>query len=55
MTFSNEVASGNDRPNTTNIKAIAVASGTPLATNICITETIPAALAYIGTAKITAS
>ena len=45
MTFSNEVASGNDSPTTAIIKAMDMPSGTPLATNTWITGTIPEALA----------
>ena len=55
ITFFSMVASGNDKPTTAIIKAIAVPSGTPLATKTCTTGTIPEALAYIGTAKITAT
>ena len=55
MTFFNIVASGSDSPTTPIIKAIAVPNGMPLATKTWITGTIPAALAYIGTAQMTAS
>lgn len=53
ITFFSRVASGKDRPTTAIMKAIAVPIGIPLATNTSITGTIPAALAYIGTASIT--
>jgi hypothetical protein len=55
ITFLSKVASGNDKPTTAIIKAMAVPIGTPFATKTWITGTIPAALAYIGTARITAS
>ena len=53
ITFFNNVASGNDKPTTAIMKAIAVPIGIPFATNTSMMGTIPAALAYIGTAKIT--
>lgn len=53
MTFFNNVASGSDKPTTAIIKANAVPTGIPLATKTSITGTIPAALAYIGTARST--
>lgn len=53
ITFFNSVASGNDSPTTAIIKASAVPMGIPLATKTSITGTIPAALAYIGTANTT--
>ena len=53
ITFLSKVASGNDSPTTAIIKAMAVPIGIPFATNTSITGTIPAALAYIGTARIT--
>ena len=54
ITFLSIVISGSESPTTAIIKAIAVPIGTPFATNTSITGTIPAALAYIGTANITA-
>lgn len=51
ITFLSKVASGNDSPTTAIIKAMAVPIGIPFATNTSITGTIPAALAYIGTAR----
>lgn len=54
MTFFNNVASGSDKPTTAIMKASAVPTGIPLATKTSITGTIPAALAYMGTAKMTA-
>ena len=53
ITFLSNVASGNERPTTAIINAKAVPMGTPLATNTSITGTIPAALAYMGTANKT--
>lgn len=53
ITFLSSVASGKERPTTAIMKAIAVPMGMPFATNTSITGTIPAALAYIGTASIT--
>lgn len=53
ITFLSNVASGSDSPTTAIIKAIAVPIGIPLATNTSMTGTIPAALAYIGTARRT--
>ena len=53
ITFFNRVASGSDSPTTAIIKARAVPTGMPFATKTSITGTIPAALAYMGTAKIT--
>lgn len=53
ITFFNNVASGSESPTTAIIKASAVPMGIPLATKTSITGTIPAALAYIGTAKTT--
>ena len=55
MTFLSNVASGRDRPTTAIMNAMAVPIGIPFATNTWMTGTIPAALAYIGTAKITES
>ena len=55
ITFFSKVASGMDNPTVAIINAMAVPSGTPFATNTSITGTIPAAFAYIGTARITAS
>ena len=55
ITFFNIVASGSESPTTDIIKAIAVPNDTPLATSTCTTGTIPAALAYIGIANITAN
>ena len=54
ITFLSKVASGSDNPTVAIINAMAVPMGTPLATKTCMTGTIPAALAYIGTARITA-
>ena len=53
ITFLRSVASGKDNPTTAIIKAKAVPTGIPLATKTSITGTIPAALAYMGTANIT--
>ena len=53
ITFLSNVASGRDNPTTAIIKANAVPIGIPLLTNTSITGTIPAALAYIGTASNT--
>lgn len=53
MTFFSKVASGRDKPTTAIIKAMAVPNGMPLATKTSTTGTIPAALAYMGTARIT--
>ena len=55
ITFLSSVASGNDRPTTPIIKAMAVPIGIPLATKTSMMGTIPAALAYIGTARMTES
>ncbi len=55
ITFFSKVASGSDNPTTAIIKAMAVPKGIPLATNTSTTGTIPAALAYIGTARRTLS
>ena len=55
ITFFSMVASGNDSPTTDIMKAMAVPRGMPLATNTSMTGTMPAALAYIGTAHMTAS
>lgn len=55
IAFLSIVASGSESPTTAIMKARAVPSGTPLATKTWITGTIPAALAYIGTAQSTAS
>ena len=54
ITFFKSIASGNDKPTTPIIKAMAVPRGTPLATKTCITGITPAALLYIGIPKITA-
>src|SRR5574344_940283 len=53
MTFLSIVASGKDSPTTAIMNARAVPMGTPFATNTSMTGTIPAALAYIGTPKMT--
>lgn len=53
ITFLRSVASGKDKPTTAIIKARAVPTGMPFATNTSITGTIPAALAYMGTANRT--
>ena len=53
ITFFSRVASGSDRPTTDIINAMAVPSGIPFATNTSTTGTMPAAFAYIGTARIT--
>ena len=55
ITFLSMVASGNERPTTDIMNAKAVPNATPLATNTCTTGTMPAALAYIGTARTTAN
>lgn len=55
ITFFSIVISGSDSPTTAIINAMAVPIGTPFATNTSITGTMPAALAYIGTARITAN
>ena len=55
ITFLSIVASGRERPTTDIMNARAVPKGMPLATNTSTTGTIPAALAYIGTARITAN
>ena len=55
ITFLSSVASGSDNPTMAIIKAMAVPSGMPFATNTSIIGTIPTALAYIGTANTTAS
>ncbi len=55
ITFLSIVASGNDNPTIAIMKAMAVPMEIPLVTKTCITGTIPAALAYIGTARMTAS
>ncbi len=55
MTFLSRVASGSESPTTAIMNASAVPSGMPLATNTCTTGTMPAALAYIGTASSTDS
>lgn len=53
MAFFSMVASGSESPTTDIIKAMAVPRGMPLATKTSTTGTIPAALAYIGTARMT--
>ena len=53
ITFFSSVASGSDRPTTAIMNAIAVPMGIPFATNTSMTGTIPAAMAYMGTARIT--
>ena len=55
ITFLSMVASGKERPTTDIMNAKAVPNATPLATNTCTTGTMPAALAYIGTASTTAN
>ncbi len=55
ITFFNRIASGRDKPTTAIIKAMAVPKGIPLATSTCTIGTIPAALAYNGTAQRTDS
>lgn len=55
MTFFNNVASGSESPTTAIMKEMAVPIGIPFATKTSITGTIPAALAYIGTARMTES
>ena len=55
MTFFSNVASGNDKPTTAIINAMAVPRGIPLATNTSMIGTIPVALAYMGIASTTAS
>ena len=54
ITFLSNVASGMDRPTTPIIKAMAVPIGMPFATNTSTIGTIPAALEYIGTARMVA-
>ena len=54
ITFLSMVASGKERPTTDIMNAKAVPNATPLATKTCTTGTMPAALAYIGTASTTA-
>lgn len=51
ITFFSMVVSGSDRPTTDIMKAMAVPRLTPLATKTSTTGTMPAALAYIGTAR----
>lgn len=53
ITFLSKVASGRESPTTAIMNAMAVPMGTPFATNTSMTGTIPAALAYIGTASTT--
>ena len=53
IAFFSMVASGSESPTTDIIKAMAVPNGIPLATKTSTTGTIPAALAYIGTARTT--
>ena len=55
ITFFSRVASGRESPTTPIMKAMAVPRGMPFATNTSTTGTMPAALAYIGTARITLS
>ena len=55
ITFFSIAASGIDSPMIAIIKAMAVPSGIPFATNTSMMGTMPAALAYIGTASTTAS
>ena len=55
ITFFSKVASGSESPTTAIMKAMAVPIGIPLATNTSMTGTMPAALAYIGTARMTES
>ena len=55
ITFFSKVASGSERPTTAIMKAMAVPIGIPLVTNTSMTGTMPAALAYIGPARITES
>ncbi len=55
ITFFSSVASGSDSPTTAIIKAMAVPMGMPLATKTSMMGTIPAALAYMGTARTTES
>ena len=52
--FFSNIASGNDKPTTPIIKAIAVPIGIPFATKTCTTGKIPDAFEYIGTAKMVA-
>ena len=53
MAFFSMVASGSDSPTTDIMKAMAVPKGMPFATNTSTIGTMPAALAYIGTARMT--
>lgn len=55
ITFLSIVASCIESPIIAIIKAIAVPRGIPFATNTSMIGTMPAALAYIGTIRITAS
>lgn len=55
ITFLSMVASGIESPMIAIIKAMAVPNGMPFATNTSMIGTMPAALAYIGTASTTAS
>ena len=55
ITFLSIVASGIESPITAIIKTMAVPSGMPFATKTSMMGTMPAALAYIGTARMTAS
>ena len=52
ITFFKSIASGNDKPTTPIIKAIAVPKGIPFETKTCTTGSIPDALEYIGTASM---
>lgn len=54
ITFLSMMASGSERPTTDIMKERAVPRLTPFATKTSTTGTMPAALAYIGTARMTA-
>lgn len=51
ITFFKSMASGNDRPTTPIMKAIAVPKGMPFATNTCTTGSMPDAFEYIALPK----
>lgn len=55
ITFFRSMASGNERPMTAIMKAMAASMATPFCTKISTIGTMPAALAYTGTATNTAS
>ena len=53
ITYFESGASGNESPTTAIMNAMAVPTGIPLATKTWMTGIIPAALAYMGTARMT--